>query len=902
MNEVPSIVDELRNEEQYGSTISNKNNLGNDEKAQSELFDRKFILQQTLLEISKKKFDNLDTAFNYLTEIIGKTLKISRCSIWLFDESHSKIICKDLYDAQKNLHEKDHILEIKNYPNYFRELKEKRIIDASDARNDKRTSEFLDSYLKLFNIFSMMDVPVRHHGSIASIICNEHCGEIHRWDETEINFVTSIADYLALQIEAEEKRKIKDDLLELKQQLEFITNSAADGIRIIDKDFNVIKTNKTMGILAGVFPDKMLNHKCHEIFKSKNCGTENCSLVQVLKSGTGFSREIERETADGRKLQCIEVITPYKDRNGEIIGILEDFRDISEIKQAQKNLKEEKQKAKQYLDVAGVIIIALDSKGNINLINNKGCEILHTDHSSVIGKNFFNNFVPEEMISEVKGNFLDFIKDGEESSKYFETQILTSNGERRYISWNNNKITNESGEGTRIICSGVDISEQKRIEKAEKHAQKILLERTNKLRVLYDTPIQVENAESDSIYKIICNNFKKICAASYALFISYNHKDESICIKTVSSTDNVFDDIYSESGIDSRFCINNEILNDLLSNPIKRFDNYFDCLSGIIPPDLIEKQQFKKEPANLYRLAIDKGQNILGIFIAELPQNTNLEMEDIVETYVNLVGMIIERVQSKIALKLSEERYRKLSLDLEEKVKERTKKIGELLELKDKFISQLGHDLKNPLNPLINLIPILKEKNSDPKSDEIFNVIIRNIGYMKNLVQKTLELAELNSTTVEFSFVESDLSESIDKIIQYNQYLIDDSEVIVENKIAKGIKVKIDDLRFSELLNNLLNNAVKYSDEPKKITLNASDNNQFVILSVRDNGIGMSEEQIIHAFDEFYKADGSRHDFDSSGLGLNICKRIVEKHGGKIWAESEGPGKGTTFYFTLPRL
>ena len=152
MNEVPSIVDELRNEEQYGSTISNKNNLENDEKAQSELFDRKFILQQTLLEISKKKFDNLDTAFNYLTEIIGKTLKISRCSIWLFDESHSKIICKDLYDAQKNLHEKDHILEVKNYPNYFRELKEKRIIDASDARNDKRTREFLDSYLKLFNI------------------------------------------------------------------------------------------------------------------------------------------------------------------------------------------------------------------------------------------------------------------------------------------------------------------------------------------------------------------------------------------------------------------------------------------------------------------------------------------------------------------------------------------------------------------------------------------------------------------------------------------------------------------------------------------------------------------------------------------------------------------------------
>lgn len=62
----------------------------------------------------------------------------------------------------------------------------------------------------------------------------------------------------------------------------------------------------------------------------------------------------------------------------------------------------------------------------------------------------------------------------------------------------------------------------------------------------------------------------------------------------------------------------------------------------------------------------------------------------------------------------------------------------------------------------------------------------------------------------------------------------------------------------------------------------------------------MTSEQIKFIFDEFYKADKSRHDFDSSGLGLSICKRIIEKHKGKIWAESPGPGKGTTIFFTLP--
>ena len=64
--------------------------------------------------------------------------------------------------------------------------------------------------------------------------------------------------------------------------------------------------------------------------------------------------------------------------------------------------------------------------------------------------------------------------------------------------------------------------------------------------------------------------------------------------------------------------------------------------------------------------------------------------------------------------------------------------------------------------------------------------------------------------------------------------------------------------------------------------------------------MGISQEQIGHLFDEYYKADSSRHDFDSSGLGLPICKRIIEKHGGNIWVESDGINKGSTFYFSLP--
>jgi len=78
------------------------------------------------------------------------------------------------------------------------------------------------------------------------------------------------------------------------------------------------------------------------------------------------------------------------------------------------------------------------------------------------------------------------------------------------------------------------------------------------------------------------------------------------------------------------------------------------------------------------------------------------------------------------------------------------------------------------------------------------------------------------------------------------------------------------------------------------------NNGVFIQVSIQDTGTGLTREQTDHLFDEFYKVDDSRHKLDSTGLGLTICKNIIEKHGGKIWADSHGPGTGTTIHFTIP--
>ena len=243
-----------------------------------------------------------------------------------------------------------------------------------------------------------------------------------------------------------------------------------------------------------------------------------------------------------------------------------------------------------------------------------------------------------------------------------------------------------------------------------------------------------------------------------------------------------------------------------------------------------------------------------------------------------------------------------LNLNLEQKVDERTVEVENLLKQKDEFVNQLGHDLKSPLTPLVTLLPIIEGREKDSELKELLVISIENVNYMKELVIKTLSLARLNSSNTEFHMGDVELSEEITMILRTKQHIFAEREITTENMVREGLIVKADKLRLDELFDNLITNAIKYSNDGGSLAIYAEEEGDFVTIAIKDTGLGMTKEQLDHIFEEFYKVDPSRHDLDSSGLGLSICKRIVEKHGGKIWAESPGEGEGTTFYFTIPAL
>ena len=261
--------------------------------------------------------------------------------------------------------------------------------------------------------------------------------------------------------------------------------------------------------------------------------------------------------------------------------------------------------------------------------------------------------------------------------------------------------------------------------------------------------------------------------------------------------------------------------------------------------------------------------------------------------------------QRKIAekkLKKANEELSESNEQLEKKVKERTEKIQKLLDQKNELIVQISHDLKTPLTPLMGLLPTVHDKVNDPEIKELIEISLKNIHYIRDMVSKTIDIARLDSGLSEFDFENTNLLSEVDKVISNNQCILDNNDIIAENNISEKIIVKADKLRLREVLNNLISNSVKYnsSDRGGMISFNASEKDDFIIISVKDTGLGLKKKDIDKIFDDMYKADPSRHDLGSNGLGLSICKRIIERHGGKIWAESPGEGKGTTIFFSVP--
>jgi signal transduction histidine kinase len=231
------------------------------------------------------------------------------------------------------------------------------------------------------------------------------------------------------------------------------------------------------------------------------------------------------------------------------------------------------------------------------------------------------------------------------------------------------------------------------------------------------------------------------------------------------------------------------------------------------------------------------------------------------------------------------------------------KEANEQLKIHDKimneFINVASHELRTPIQPILGISRVLRSKIKNDEQLALLDIIIRNAKRLQRLTEDILDVARIESRSLKLNNELFELNGIILNVIQDVKDRIDNLKVKLLYDV-KGdiISVEADKGRMIQVISNLLNNAIKFTKEGSiSINIERKEDNQHVIISVKDTGEGINPEILPILFSKY-----ATKSFEGSGLGLGlfICKSIVEAHGGKIWAENNSDGKGATFSFSLP--
>ena len=230
-------------------------------------------------------------------------------------------------------------------------------------------------------------------------------------------------------------------------------------------------------------------------------------------------------------------------------------------------------------------------------------------------------------------------------------------------------------------------------------------------------------------------------------------------------------------------------------------------------------------------------------------------------------------------------------------------RLKELDKLKSDFVSMVSHELKTPLAAMRTSAQVLDMADAGEETKrEMLDIILRNIDRQTNLVNDLLDLSRIESGRMELKIGSVSLDSVIADSIESVKQAASEGDIKLNVELSESLaSVKGDREKLTQVVINLLNNAIKFTPRSGEISIKARELNGQVEVKVSDTGIGIPPEDLDSVFDKFYQVDSTlTREAGGTGLGLAICKGIIEAHNGRIWAESE-LGKGSTFVFTLDK-
>lgn len=238
----------------------------------------------------------------------------------------------------------------------------------------------------------------------------------------------------------------------------------------------------------------------------------------------------------------------------------------------------------------------------------------------------------------------------------------------------------------------------------------------------------------------------------------------------------------------------------------------------------------------------------------------------------------------------------------EESLKKANQELRKTEEFRTKFLNVASHELRTPLTPMIAQLQMITQGYFGELTEEqkkSLEMVLRNTHSLNRLTEDILDISRLESETMKFIMARTDLNDVIKGAVETMRPKAEEKGINIVMRLEKGLEIVADMDRISQVIINLLNNAIKFTEEGGTIIVGMEDDENQAIIYVNDTGPGINDEDLKKIFKPFEQAITNKGRREGSGLGLAICKGIIESHGGEIWVESE-QGEGSTFTFILP--
>ena len=619
---------------------------------------------------------------------------------------------------------------------------------------------------------------------------------------------------------------------------QLLLNNLPEAIMLLDKDGDIKFTNKAASDILGYAPEEMLNKSVSLLYVADDAIKSEFELSQAYKQGQFFAEGWKRRK-DGSRFWSEMILSPLKDENNNFAGYTLSLQDTSGKKERELELRKSEERYRLMVEgVKDYAIFMLDPQGHILTWNEGAKRTKGYSSNEIIGKHFSTFYTAHDLEDKKPERELRIAV---ETGKYEEEGWrVKKNGS---VFWANVVITSLFNETNKLIgFSKVtrDLSERKLAEESLRQSE----ERYRSL------------VEQVTDYGIFMMDEK-------GRIISWNEGAKKI---------------------------KGYMPDEIIGKYFSIFYPEEDILNG--------------KPARELRIAIAEGKyeeegwrirKDGSLFWANVVITAVYNADGIHIGFSKVTRDLTERKEGERALRESYDRFRQLADELKITNAELSYANQEL----EQFTSIVSHDLQEPIRSIKSFLQLIDMKLTDgvPPADlKIYiSKSITSANRMKELIQNLLHYSQMSRGEMVQEAVKVDdlFSEALQNV--RNSVEISKAKITIQNEVDT---VYGDRVQLVQLIQNLLSNALKFtSSENPQILIRTTREEGKIKFAISDNGIGIAEDDLNKVF-EIFRRLNTEKTYPGTGIGLAICKKIVDRHRGQIWPES-APGKGTTFYFTL---